>query len=99
MVVDLAVEHDNDIARLVVERLIAMLDVHDRESPHSQRDRFLFVEPLSVRTAVGHRGGHLAHQLCVDRATPLIDAGYAAHAGLLPSRLFALVGFMPRSMT
>ena len=80
VVVDLAVEDRHDVARLVEERLLAVLGIDDREAPHSEAHVRVEVLALAVRPAVRHPRHHRAHQVAVDLAGGRMEPGYAAHA-------------------
>ena len=82
LVVDLAVEHDCDVAALVEERLVAVLGIDDRETPHAERHALGRVVALPVRAAVRERRGHRAHELRIRAAAGRVDARYPAHRGL-----------------
>src|SRR5205823_8337488 len=66
IVVDLAVAHDPHGACLVLERLRAALHVDDGEPAMPERDLPVGPPPLTVRAAVGERGGHPADESGVD---------------------------------
>src|SRR5947199_9695163 len=66
IVVDLAVAHDPHGAGLVLERLRAALHVDDGEPAMPERDLPVGPPPLTVRAAVGERGGHPADESGVD---------------------------------
>ncbi len=55
VVVDLPVADADDLAGLVGDRLVAGLEVDDREPPHRERDRAGREAPLAVRAAVPHQ--------------------------------------------
>jgi hypothetical protein len=63
MVVDLAVLHHPHRRVLVVDRLVATLEVDDGKAPHAQRYAVEVDTPLIVRPAVLERGAHAPHQL------------------------------------
>ena len=58
IVVDLAVEDDDDGAVLVVDRLVARLEVDHREALDPERDVAVSVEPAGVGPAVLERRAH-----------------------------------------
>ena len=66
IVVDLSVAHDPHGARLVLERLRAALHVDDGEPAMPERGLPVGPPPLTVRAAVGERGGHPADESGVD---------------------------------
>src|SRR5206468_4387711 len=71
--VDLAVAHDPHGARLVLERLCAAFQVDDGEPPMPERGLPVGPPPLTVRTAVGERGGHPADEPGVEGPRPDAD--------------------------
>ncbi len=69
VVVDLAVLDDDDAAVLVGDRLVAMLEVDDREAACGQRDTVLVKETIAVRAAMDQAAVHFPHRIKVrDRA-------------------------------
>ena len=80
MVVDLAVEDDPRGGIVIGQRLMATLDVDDREPSHRQADAALDDGPRVVRPAVGERVAHAVEEL---RRRPLVrcdgDAADPAH--------------------
>ena len=58
VVVELAVLHAPDLARLVRERLVATLDVDDAQPADAERDAVDLVRPAVVRPAMRHRVRH-----------------------------------------
>ena len=80
VVVDLAVLDDLDAAVLVADRLVAALEVDDREAPRGERDRLLDEHARAVGPAVDERGVHRLHDRRVDgRAVERHEAADAAH--------------------
>ena len=81
VVVDLAVEDDDDRAVLVVERLLARGEVDDRQSAVAKPDARLEVQPLAVRTAMRLRVVHALQQRAIEVAAcaSVEEAGDAAH--------------------
>jgi hypothetical protein len=84
VVVELAVEHDDDVAALVGQRLVAVLGIDDGQPAHAQRHLGGVEQALSVRSAVDQAGDHRGHHLWVGVAAGRVDAGDAAH-GRQPS--------------
>src|SRR4051794_19563536 len=71
VVVDLAVLNDGDAAILAGDRLVAVLEVDDRESPHRQRDAALMEDAIAVGSAMRQSRVHRLHGLDVGpRAAP-----------------------------
>ncbi len=60
VVVDLAVEDDDDRTVLVVHRLLAAADVDDREPPVAKPHARLGVEAVAIRAAMADRRRHPA---------------------------------------
>src|SRR5262249_19826594 len=79
-VVDLAVADHLDGAVLVPERLLAAVDVDDREAPHPERHLVLHVAPEGIRPAVHHDVAHRAHAF---RARPFAES--ASHLARDPA--------------
>ena len=85
IVVDLAVEYDDDAGIFVVERLLAGRDVDDREPPMTQTQAWLDVKAAFVRATVVLRLVHAGKQSLAD-FPPLPDIKYsddAAHGARL----------------
>src|ERR1700687_5234394 len=82
MVVDLAVLHDPDRRVLVVDGLVAALDVEDREAAHAEGHAVAVNAPVLIGAPVHHRGAHAPHQLA---ALVRLAAGDTAD----PTHLFA----------
>ena len=62
---DLAVEGHDDSVVLVVERLLAALEVDDRQAPMTETDAGLEVKSVAVRASMAERRIHrLEHPLC-----------------------------------
>ena len=85
IVVQLAVEHDGDIARLIPDRLVAADQVDDAEPPNAQCQahcsRISGEKALIVRTTMAHRGSHGPDtRFGFSRAGYERDAADAAHA-------------------
>ena len=92
VVVELAVLHPPDVARLVRERLVTALDVHDAEPPDAEGDAVRLVGAAVVRAAVRHRVGHAVEDVgrnhltwltaeLDDTADPAHPASDASRAG------------------
>ena len=81
VVVDLAVEDDDDRAVLVVERLLAGREVDDRQAAMTEPDARLEVHALAVRPAVRLRVVHALQQRAVEvaAAAGVEQSGDAAH--------------------
>src|SRR6266852_7355834 len=88
MVVDLAVLHDPDRRVLVVNGLVAALDVDDREAAHAEGHSVAVDAPVLIGAPVHHRGAHASHHLA-----PLVrlTAGNPTD----PTHLFARSGRSP----
>src|SRR5690242_7821423 len=84
-VVDLAVQHQPDRAVLVRERLMAALDVDDREAPEPESDRragrsgLRKVVAVVVRSAMPERGRHPFEHGAVYRPGRVDDSADPAH--------------------
>jgi hypothetical protein len=63
MVVDLAVLDDPDRRVLVMDGLVATLDVDDREATNAEGHAVAVHAPVLIGTAVHHRCAHASHQL------------------------------------
>src|SRR5438309_9741422 len=61
IVVDLAVEHDDQRVVFVRDRLMPAFHIDDGQTARPQRRARLVEEPLTVRTAVTHCGRPRAH--------------------------------------
>src|SRR4029079_1611361 len=66
VVVDLTVEGDDDRAVLVVDRLVAGLEVDDPKPLHAEADAVLEVNTPRIRSAVPNSGAHPLTELAVD---------------------------------
>ncbi len=90
VVVQLAVHHHDDRPVLAKHRLVARLQIDDRQPPHPQRDRLIRPQPLRIRPAmhdslthrVQHRLGVLIGFGCIQ----VDPTCYSAH--LLTIRLY-----------
>src|SRR5204863_5750580 len=82
VVVDLAIEYDADAAILVVQRLLARLQVDDRQAAMAEADAGVDVNADFVGTAMVLRLVHPHEHVPVDVATTLRieNAGDSAHA-------------------
>src|SRR5205823_3582357 len=82
VIIDFAVEHDDDRAVLVEHGLVTSLEINDAQPPVRKTDARRNVEAFIVRAAVNDRVGHLPDQCRVDSPFVAIikDAGYATHA-------------------
>ena len=78
VVVDLAVLDDGDRAVLVRERLVARLEVDDREPARGEADVAVDERAVGVGAAVDERRAHL-----VQTARVADDPADSAHGGLL----------------
>jgi hypothetical protein len=65
VIVDLAIERHPHRAVLVAERLMASLDIHDRQAANadSHSSREIGVHPLIVRASVAQRRAHRPHRI------------------------------------
>src|SRR4029077_13527275 len=85
VVVDLAVLHDDDVARLVAERLLAAGHVDGGEPPNPRTPAIGEKESVVVRSAVPDGVDHPVDPVRRDgpARVVLVDAGDAAHAKAL----------------
>ena len=81
VVVQLAVEHDDHLAVLAGQGLMAVLGVDDGQPAVPQGDLRAVVEALAIRAAVDEPSRHRGHDLRVGVAAGRVDAGDPAHAG------------------
>src|SRR5439155_17286455 len=79
VVVDLAVLDDRACAVFVGERLVAALEVDDRESPCSESDAAVDEAPFRVGSAMEERRGHRGEAVAVDGASARGDPADPAH--------------------
>ena len=63
IVVDLAVVDQHDLAALAIERLVAVGEVNDGETPHADRVRAVPEVTVGVRTAMHQRAYHAAQHV------------------------------------
>src|SRR5207245_4500455 len=61
--IELAVLHDPHGGVFVVDRLVAALDVDDREAPHAEGHTVELDAPLVIGSAMNHGGAHARHQV------------------------------------
>ena len=85
VVVDLAVLHEVDAAVLVSHRLVAVLEVDDREPPGADPGLPVDHQPGAVGAAVGQRPGHPVEDVGIGPYGRIGrgDAADAAHAASL----------------
>src|SRR5438874_3235768 len=69
IVVDLAVEHDDQRVVFVPDRLMPAFHIDDGQTARTQRRARLVEEPLIVGTAVTHCARHRAHLQRLDGRT------------------------------
>ena len=81
VVVDLAVLDDDAASVLVRDRLVAALEVDDREPPRGEPDAAVDEGSLGVRPAVDDRRRHLGQPVAVDPAAGRGDSADPAHGG------------------
>src|SRR5205823_8199219 len=86
VVVDLAVLDDVDGAVLVRDRLVARLEVDDREPAGGERDAAVEERPVAVGPAMPQRRAHRGKAVSVDGAGSRGDAADPAHCCPLYSR-------------
>jgi hypothetical protein len=87
-VVNLAVEHHNDRAIFVVERLLARSQVDDRKPPVAEADARLDVERASIRAAVVLRLVHAREESAWDLpSSPQVHDSRDSAQGPCPSRV------------
>jgi hypothetical protein len=75
VVIDFAVEDYPGGARLVVNRLLAALEVNDGETTHGESRRAFEVKAVFIRPAMAYRLAHTPQQLTVNRS--IIAANYS----------------------
>ena len=80
IVVDLAVEDDDDGAVLVVDRLIARLEVDHPQAPDAQADAVLGMQTGRVRAAMDLPLAHRLHKTGGNGPASRDLAGDSAHA-------------------
>ena len=80
VVVDLAVLDDGRRAVLVRDRLVAGVEVDDREPPRREPDAAVDERALGVRPAVRERRRHRGEPIAVDAAPSRDDSADPAHA-------------------
>ena len=71
VVIDLAIEDDLDRAVLVADRLVASLEINDREAAMDQADAGLRPESLRIRAAMGDGVPQALQQPDIDRTTDI----------------------------
>ena len=86
VVVDLTVLHDVARTVLVRDRLVAGLEIDDRETPGGEADTGVDVLTDAVGTAVGEGGAHRAQPVGIDRA-PGRDSADSTHGLVLYGRI------------
>src|SRR5262249_6492140 len=85
-VVDLAVEHRDDLAVLARHRLVAAREGDDRKAAGPEGRLAVAVEALRVGAAHRHRGGEGRHFAGLDPAAADVDhAADAAHRSYFPA--------------
>src|SRR4030095_15071510 len=84
---DLAVERDDDRFVFVVKRLLAALEVDDRQASMTETDARLEMKSIAIGAAVAQPRVHCAQQPLLDRAFSfqIDDAGNTAHQATSPS--------------
>ena len=82
VVVDLAVLHDDDASVLVRNRLVAGVEVDDREAPRGEPDRAVDERPVRVGAAMNERCAHRREPLGIRGASGGRDSANPAHARL-----------------
>ena len=82
VVVDLAVLHDDDASVLVRDRLVAGVEVDDREAPRGEPDRAVDERAVRVGAAVNERRAHRREPLGIRGASGGRDSANPAHACL-----------------
>src|SRR5213078_1534557 len=83
VVVDLPVLYDDDGAVLVRDRLVALCEVDDRETPCGEPDRVVHEGAVRVRPAVHERRAHRGEPVGIDGAAGGSNSADPAHASLL----------------
>jgi hypothetical protein len=79
-VVDLAVEGDGHRAILVVDRLVAALEIDDAQPPEPERRMLIDAVALAVRPAMGDDVGHLLENAFLGiNGSVAHKPGYSAH--------------------
>jgi hypothetical protein len=84
VVVDLAVEYDNDRPILVVDRLVTGVQIDHRQSLDAESDAVLLVRAARIGTPVLDRVAHAREQPGVHRPSQVDLAHNPAHAANLP---------------
>jgi len=76
-IVDLAIEHDPPLARLVAQRLMTAGEIDDAQATHADRRATIVVEPVVVGSPMHDRRRHRlehASKIFVRRATNTYDS-------------------------
>ena len=81
VVVDLAVLDDDTASVLVRDRLVAVLEVEDREAPRRERDAAFHVLARTVGAAVDEQVAHRAQRVEVRAAARRRNPADPAHGG------------------
>ena len=83
IVVDLAVENNPRRAVLIMNRLLSVCEIDDREPPHRQSHPIAEIETVIVRTTMTNGLIHAREQLAVDRSAVFVNYACNATHGLL----------------
>ncbi len=84
VVVDLAVEDDPHGSVFVRNRLVAVVQIDDAQTPHAQGNAVAEVNAFVVWSAVDHGAAHPADFVFEDwTPVPPNDSGYATHRRIL----------------
>src|SRR5436189_4278817 len=80
IVVNLAVENNPRGAILIVNRLVAALEIDDRQATHCQTDALTKIEAVIVRPTVTNCAVHAGEKVAINRrAIAAHNSGYPAH--------------------
>ena len=83
IVVDLAVENNPGRAVLIMNRLLSVREVDDREPSHGQAHAIAEIETVVVRTTMPNRLVHAREQLAINRSAVFVNYPCnATHSGL-----------------
>src|SRR2546425_9607313 len=83
IVVDLAVENNPGGAVLIMNRLLSVREIDDREPPHRQSHPIAEIETVIVRTTMTNRLVHAREQLTINRSAVFVNYSCNATHDLL----------------
>src|SRR5436305_14348556 len=84
VVVDLAVEDNDDRRILVEDRLIACLEIDHAQTLDSEADSLVDMDASRVGSAMLHGRAHLSDQTAINLASLRSFDDYSAHGSLTP---------------